>query len=196
MIEAGLSPGDKLLAILAQASGSKNIVTTIDASMCIEEMGFQVERTKVGDPYVSEGLKNGGKFGGEPSGAWVFPQISLCPDGIYAAAQIIAIASRQKLSLLVDSIPSYPVIRGSIDGKIADINDLKQKLSAELKPASIDTIDGLKLYFKDGWLLVRPSGTEPKIRLSVEAKSEQTARRLFENGAKIIKEFNSEGSNL
>lgn len=189
-------PGDKLLAILAQASGSKKIVTTIDASMCIEEMGFQVERTKVGDPYVSEGLKNGGKFGGEPSGAWVFPQISLCPDGIYAAAQIIAIASRQKLSLLVDSIPSYPVIRGSIDGKIADINDLKQKLSAELKPASIDTIDGLKFYFKDGWLLVRPSGTEPKIRLSVEAKSEQTARRLFENGAKIIKEFNSEGSNL
>ena len=65
--------GDKLLAILAQASKTKNIVTTIDASMSIEEMGYKTKRTKVGDPFVSEELKKGGKFGGEPSGAWVFP---------------------------------------------------------------------------------------------------------------------------
>ncbi len=181
--------GDKMLAILAQASGSKDIVTTIDASMCIENLGFKVKRTKVGDPFVSEELKIFGKFGGEPSGAWVFPQISLCPDGIYAAAQIAAIASRRKLSDLVDSIPSYPVIRGNIAGSITEMADLRQKLISVLNPVSTDSLDGLKLSFKEGWLLIRPSGTEPKLRLTVEAKNEQSARQLYENGAKLITEY-------
>jgi phosphoglucosamine mutase len=179
--------GDKLLAIFAQASGSKRIVTTIDASMAVEEMGFQVRRTRVGDPYVSAELKKQGGFGGEPSGAWVFPQISLCPDGIYAAAQIADIVSHQKLSRLVDSIPSYPTVRGSITGTLASLDVVKSALTDKLKPISINTVDGLKLAFKDGWLLVRPSGTEPKIRLSAEARTEKAARRYYENGADIIK---------
>jgi phosphoglucosamine mutase len=181
--------GDKLLAIFARAAGNKNIVTTIDASMSIDEMHFKVRRTRVGDPYVSEELKKGGGFGGEPSGAWVFPQISLCPDGIFAAAQIAAVASRGKLSLLVDNLPSYPVIRGNIAGSVSSMDSIKQRMITELQPASIDSIDGLKLNFHDGWLLVRPSGTEPKIRLSAEAKSEAAARRYYEAGSRIIKTF-------
>jgi phosphoglucosamine mutase len=180
--------GDKLLAIFSQAAGKKNIVTTIDASMCIEEMHFKVERTKVGDPYVSEALKKGGCFGGEPSGAWVFPQISLCPDGIYAAAQITSIASKHKLSSLADSIPSYPVIRGSISGTIDSLSDLKDKLLLELKPKSVDSVDGLKLYFEDGWLLIRPSGTEPKIRVTAEANNRKAALSIYDSGFKLINE--------
>jgi phosphoglucosamine mutase len=177
--------GDKMMAILAQAAGSKNIVTTIDASMSIEDRGFRVRRTMVGDPYVSEELKKGGGFGGEPSGAWVFPQISLCPDGIYAAAKIASIASRQKLSVLVDSIPSYPVKRGNVPGTADAMERIKQGL-LKLNPVSVDTIDGLKLNFKNGWLLVRPSGTEPKIRVTAEANTEDAVRELYENGARII----------
>lgn len=178
--------GDKLLTIFSQASGKKNIVTTVDASMCIEKMNLHVKRTKVGDPYVSEALKKRGDFGGEPSGAWVFPQISLCPDGIFAAAQIADIASRHRLSHLVDAIPSYPVIRGNIPGIIQSIDDLKDKLLLEFAPESIDLTDGLKLYLKDGWLLVRPSGTEPKIRLTVEATDSSLVKCYYEKGAKII----------
>jgi phosphoglucosamine mutase len=181
--------GDKLLAILSRASGSRNIVTTIDASMGIEECGFKVERTKVGDPYVSEALKRGAGFGGEPSGAWVFPQISLCPDGIFGAAQIAYIASRQKLSDLVDSLPSYPVIRGNVAGTIQDMPSLAAILVKELNPVSVITIDGIKLNFADGWLLIRASGTEPKIRISTEGKNEDTARRNYENGKRIILEY-------
>jgi phosphoglucosamine mutase len=180
--------GDRMLAILAQASGSQDIVTTIDASMCIEQMGFKVRRTKVGDPYISEELKLSGGFGGETSGAWVFPQISLCPDGIYGAARIADIASRQKLSDLVDSIPAYPVIRGNIAGTASDMPSVKQTLTTHMKPLSIDTIDGLKLNFKDGWLLVRPSGTEPKIRVSAEGKDEKTARTYYDTGYRLIGE--------
>jgi phosphoglucosamine mutase len=179
-------PGDKMLAILAQASGSKDIVTTIDASLGIEEMGFNVRRTRVGDPNISEELKKGGGFGGETSGAWVFPQISLCPDGIYAASQIASIASRQRLSDLVDSLPSYPLVRGSVAGNGVVVDKAKDRLLEQLKPLSVDTLDGLKLNFRDGWLLIRPSGTEPKIRITAEAKSEGIARRYFENCTKIL----------
>jgi len=155
--------------------------------MAIDEMGFSVTRTRVGDTYVSEELKKGGDFGGEPSGSWVFPGISLCPDGIYAAAQIVAIASQQKLSQLVDGIPYYPILRGSIYNEGIATPSLEQRLMA-LEPLSVSNIDGIKLNFKDGWLLVRASGTEPKVRLTVEAKNEARAHQLYESSLKIIKD--------
>jgi len=61
--------GDRLLVVLAQAVGAKEVVTTLDASMAIEEMGFNVRRTKIGDTWVSEEMRNGGDFGGETSGS-------------------------------------------------------------------------------------------------------------------------------
>jgi len=179
-------PGDKLLALFAQRLGAREIVTTIDASMSIDEMGFKVRRTKVGDPYVSEELKKGGEFGGEPSGSWIFPSISLCPDAIYAAALAAAIASEQKISQLIDNIPHYPVLRGStsIDG--IRISELEQRLMA-MKPLSTSNIDGTKLNFENGWVLIRPSGTEPKIRITAEAKSEAQARQLYDESISVIR---------
>ena len=179
--------GDKLLAIFARDVGAKAVVTTIDASMAIDEMDYNVTRTRVGDNYVSEELRNGGDFGGEPSGSWIFPGISLCPDGIYAAARIVAIAGRQKLSQLVDSIPYYPVLRGSTTGEGVVISVLEQRLMA-MNPLSVSNVDGIKLDFEDSWLLIRASGTEPKIRLTVEARSEAQARRLYDSGIEAIKD--------
>lgn len=181
-------PGDKLLALFAREAGAKKVVTTLDASMLIDEMGFNVARTKIGDTYVSEELKKGGgDFGGEPSGSWVFPGISLCADGIYAAVKTVAIACRQKLSQLVDDIPSYPLLRGSTGSKRVNLTKLEQRLMA-MEPQSISNVDGLKLNFADGWLLVRASGTEPKIRVSAEARSEMRVRQLYDSGIRAIRE--------
>ncbi|MFC1901394.1 phosphoglucosamine mutase [Chloroflexota bacterium] len=178
-------PGDKLLAIFARAVEAGEVVTTLDASMAIEEMGFRVRRTRIGDTWVSEELRNGGDFGGEASGSWVFPDISLCPDGIYAAARLVAIASRQKLSELVDGIFAYPLLRGSVSSDGMALSSLEAALMA-MEPSSVSRIDGIKLDFKDGWLLVRPSGTEPKIRLTAEAKNEARARQLYDGGLVAI----------
>lgn len=178
--------GDKLLTLFAREAGVKEVVTTVDASMAVDEFGLKTIRTKVGDIYVSEELKNtGGVFGGEPSGAWVFPKISLCPDGIYAAAQILAIASQQKLSEEVDSIPEYPIARGSVSSNGLTMSRLQKELLA-MKPQSVSDLDGIKLSFKDGWVLIRKSGTEPKVRVTVEAKSKPEMRRLYDSVVKII----------
>ena len=179
--------GDRLLALFAREVGAKEIVTTVDASMSIDESGFRVTRTKVGDTHVSEELKKGGDFGGEPSGCWIFPGISLCPDGIYAAAQITAIASRQKLSQLVDSIPHYPILRGSTGSQGVAVSDLEKHLLA-MKPLSVSNIDGIRLDFDDGWLLIRASGTEPKIRVTAEARSEARVHQLYDGALKAIKD--------
>jgi len=179
-------PQDKLLALFARDMEAKKVVTTTDASMLIDEMGFEVIRTKVGDAFVSEELSRGGEFGGESSGCFIFPSISLCPDAIYAAAIISKLASADKISTLVDQIPSYPVLRGGIAGDRAVMSKLEERLRKD--SASLDNTDGLKVNFADGWLLVRPSGTEPKIRITAEAKSEQRARELYELGTKSIKE--------
>jgi len=177
--------GDRMLVLLAQESQAKTVVTTVDASMAIEDVGFAVTRTSVGDTFVSTQLRTGGDFGGEPSGAWVFPQSSLCPDGILAAAYLAALASRHKLSDLVDRIPEYPIRRGSLASDGLTIDWLKEPLLA-MKPLRVADSDGLKLSFADGWLLVRPSGTEPLMRVTAEAKSRSRVDELYEQAAGIV----------
>ena len=178
-------PGDKLLAVLAKAVRAKDMVTTLDASMVIEDLGIKVRRTRIGDTCVSEGLRKGGDFGGETSGAWIFPGVSLCPDGIYAAAVVASVAAKQKLSEAVDAVPAYPLRRGSVPGNGVRLESVEADL-AGLGPRSVSKLDGLKLTFSDGWLLVRPSGTEPKVRLTVEARTAARVRQIYEDTANAV----------
>jgi phosphoglucosamine mutase len=180
--------GDVMLAVLARALGAKDMVTTLDASMYIDEMGLKVRRTRIGDSFVSEELRQGGDFGGETSGAWIFPAISLCPDGIYAAAVIAALAAHQKLSDVVDAVPVYPLLRGNMENNGISVAQLEAKLKS-LKPLSVNNTDGVKLDFGDGWLLVRPSGTEPKIRITAEAKTASRARELYDACLALVNEL-------
>jgi phosphoglucosamine mutase len=184
--------GDRLLVLFARELGASEVVTTVDASMAVEESGFRVIRTAVGDNHISWRLKESGQFGGEPSGSWVFPQGSLCPDGIFAAAQLVAIARRQQLSQMVEAIPSYHIIRGSTAGDRGRLDHLEQRLES-IEAKSVDKTDGHKLIFEDGWLLVRPSGTEPKIRLTAEAKTEARTREIYEAGLDAVRQSLAEG---
>jgi phosphoglucosamine mutase len=178
--------GDQLLAVFARSGGFHNVVTTLDASMAIDEMGLEVRRTRIGDTWVSDELRNGGDFGGETSGCWVFPKVSLCPDGIYAAARLVELVARTKLSELVDAVPAYPLLRASVPGRVASLEEVEAAL-AHLKPAATDRTDGIKLVFEDGWLLVRPSGTEPKVRLTAEARTGARAQRLMDAARSALK---------
>lgn len=179
-------PGDKLLVMLARDSGVKDVATTVDASMALEELGFSTTRTRVGDAYVSEELKKkGGTFGGEPCGAFIFSKVSYCPDGIYAAARVVAMAARGRLSTKVDAIPCYPLRRGSVRAAAAALTLLEPEL-AQMEPLSTSRVDGLRLTFPDGWVLVRASGTEPKVRVTAEARTLDRANALYETAVAAI----------
>jgi phosphoglucosamine mutase len=162
--------GDRLLALFAEHLGAKKVVTTSDASMAIEEVA-EVRRTPVGDAFVSEELRTWGDFGGEPSGAWIFPQISYCPDGPFAAALFCEIASGCDVAERLDAMPAYPVLRESIPHERA--REIVTGLGAE------NPTDGIRVARDDGWYLIRASGTEPKIRITAEGKTPETAKELL-----------------
>ena len=171
--------GDHLLMLFAQYLGAKRVVTTSDASMIIEDIA-DVRRTPVGDAYVSEELLSWGDFGGEPSGAWIFPKISLCPDGPFAAALFCEIASRWNIAEKIDAMPAYPILRESFVSPAA--RDIVSALGAS------NPTDGIRIADESGWCLIRASGTEPKIRITAEGKSLQGAKTMLAKGRDLIKQ--------
>lgn len=183
--------GDKLLAFFGLREAKKSIVVPVDTSIMVDDVlkGRKVYRTRVGDVYVAEELKKrNADFGGEPSGSWIFPGISLCPDGIYAAARLVEIVENEgRLDSLVDELPAYPMMRGTV----ACSNDKKEaamgKIGNGLKGmGEVSSIDGIRVDTKEGWILVRPSGTEPKIRITAEARND--VEKLYSKAEKIVKE--------
>ena len=176
--------GDKLLGIFAARTVRSSFVVPVDASMAVEDLvpKAKVWRTRVGDVYVAQEVKRRrADFGGEPSGTWIFPESSLCPDGVYAAARLVSLVSEEPLSRLARDVPTYPIQRGAIPYDASRKGEIRTRLDAALRAlgADVTTVDGWRLAFDDGWALVRFSGTEPKIRILAEAREEARAKEIY-----------------
>jgi phosphoglucosamine mutase len=180
------------------------VVTNVEASMSIEKMVEQnrgtVVRTKVGDVYISEMMKERKAiFGGEPCGAWIHPQMHYCPDGILSCALLLETLEDENLEMskFVAEAPVYPTTRKNIVCKNMHKHGITRQLEKCLKTAfpehrEVSDIDGVRLALEEGWILVRASGTEPVIRLTVEAESMKTANKIMARGIipvrKLMKE--------
>jgi phosphoglucosamine mutase len=185
-------------AYMLKQAGGGEIITTTEASMAVETMAQRqagkVARTRVGDIYVSEAIKrDGAVFGGEACGAWIQPQLHLCPDGPLSAAMfLMALESEGKtVSEFVGEVPEYITKRVNFTCK----NEAKYKLVEQLGTAikaefpdytDYSTIDGARLALKNGWLLIRASGTEPLLRLTVEGESEEAAKDITQKASALI----------
>lgn len=197
--KGNVSDFDKLLALISKKFGG-TVVTTVDAGLCMdesmEEVNGKVLRTKVGDVNVAEVIiKENANFGGEPSGTWLHPDFCMCPDGILSGLRMAEIVSKEgKLSELLEKFPNYPNIRDKIicskESKIkvmGDIEDLLKDAFEDIK--EINTIDGVRISFEDGsWVLVRPSGTEDYVRITLEGKTTEKANYIRDVCRKIIEE--------
>ena len=193
---------DKLLAAfsryIVEKTNKKIIITTIDASMIIDEylkdLNVKVIRTKVGDVAVSEAMqKYNALFGGEPSGTWIHADIHLTPDGILSGLRILEMLEfyDKKLYEILDEIPSYINLREKIpceDDKKAKVMSYVIENGERLFKTVPETVDGARFNLDNGWVLIRPSGTEPYIRVRVEAKTERDAKELLEKGIKLVKD--------
>ncbi|MGZ7069916.1 MAG: phosphoglucosamine mutase [Methanobacterium sp.] len=180
---------DKLLALVSSQIGGK-VVTTVDASvcidMCMQKKGGEVIRTKVGDVHVAEAIvETNASFGGEPSGTWLHPDFCMCPDGILSALKVIEIVEKKgPLSKLLDDIPSYPTVRDKIECENIQKTLIMEKVKEELPDyfddvKDVNFIDGVRISMEDGsWVLIRPSGTESYIRITLEGRTMEKAREI------------------
>jgi phosphoglucosamine mutase len=184
--------GDELLAIFGhcECKGGTKVCVPVDTSLVVDDAlrGSDIIRTRVGDVYVAEEMKKHiTEFGGEPSGSWIFTRISYCPYGIYAAARLVEIVQETKLSLLRERLPQYPTLRGTIPCKDCAKEGIMEAIRSKLQPlGKVSDIDGIRVEMDNGWVLVRPSGTEPKIRITAQAR--KNVEDLYAMAEGIVKE--------
>ena len=188
-------------AYVVAKRGGGAVVTNVEASMCVEKMveaaGGKVVRTRVGDVYVSGAMKTAGAvFGGEPCCAWVHPSFHYCPDGPLSAMLFLKALEEvdKSASEFVAEVPEFVTLRENV----ACRNDLKRKAVAAIArnirsafPGVPDfsTVDGVRLALGNGWLLIRASGTEPLIRVTVEGESLKTANAILAKGKNLVKKY-------
>jgi phosphoglucosamine mutase len=187
--------GDTLLALVADyylsVRGGKVIATTIASSSVVDHVakkhGATVERTRVGDVFVSNLVKeHKAVLGAEPSGPFIFPEVHLCPDGPLAACKVLELLdwAKRPLSSLVDALPVTHLLRASVkcpdDKKSPVMSTIVTVLETWTEIEDVNRLDGVRISFTDSsWVLIRPSGTEPIIRITVEALSAQRAKKLL-----------------
>ncbi len=191
--------GDKSLALMAGeilAARGGSVVTPVSSSSCLEEVVKArhgvLHYTRVGSPIVARAMYElGAIFGGEENGGLIFPGHQFCRDGGMAAAKMLEILSRHEepLSELISRLPQYLLFKTSVhhpQGMRDAIMDEVRKRTAGLK---VIAVDGVKVIHEDGWVLIRPSGTEPIFRIFAEAKSQRRAQELGQDGANMVGEI-------
>lgn len=186
--------GDKAMCICAdhlKANGelAENLVTcTVMSNLgfhkYLKSKDIDIDVTKVGDRYVLESmLKTGGIIGGEQSGHIIFLNHSTTGDGCLSSLQLMKAVqdSGKKLSELADPIRIYPQVL--VNAKVANTNKEAYKEDPEIM-AAIDDCE--KKMEGNGRVLIRPSGTEPLVRVMIEGDDIEEIRKMAEDIADLI----------
>lgn len=173
------------------------VVVNLSASMVIEELAKKyrvpVFRTKIGEINVVEKmLEEKAVIGGEGNGGVIWPEVHPCRDSFTAAALVLeALAiSGKKLSALASSFPGYFMVKEKIScpTELAHRVVLSLKNKYEKAGENISTLDGLKIIWPEAWVHLRPSNTEPIIRIIAEAKNRVRVKKLVEHFRREIRQ--------
>src|SRR5437879_3232661 len=171
-----------------------NLSTSLVVEDAARECGAEVVRTAVGEVHVARAiLRLGAAIGGEGNGGVMYPALHAGRDAPVAAALLLALRARdgKRVSELVSAAPRYVIVkakaeRGSRNAEQGlEMASVYAALRKRFPDASVDTQDGLRLAWRDRWLHVRPSNTEPIIRLIAEAPSAAAARDLVHEGRRL-----------
>lgn len=193
-------PGERILTLLAQEFVRRHpggvIVTPVSASQSVEdvvrELGGEVVYTRVGSPVVTREMqRRKAVFGGEENGGLIFPAFQLARDGAMTAAAVLELLAVRGLALseAVKDLPAYTLVKEKIACPVDRRTAVLERLAAEATRSGdrVVTLDGLKVFRKDGWVLLRPSGTEPLIRVFAESKDPARAQALAREGLDAVR---------
>lgn len=186
--------GDQIMSIYANYLKDKNelknntLVATVMSNLGLfvmgEEKGINIEKTAVGDRYVLERMLEGGFIlGGEQSGHIINLNYNTTGDGILSALQLMAVMKRtgKKLSELANAMELFPQVL--INAKVDNSKKYNYLEYDEIKKE----IQALETKFaKNGRVLIRPSGTEPSVRVMIEGKDQDLIQREATRMAQLL----------
>ena len=182
-----LVDGDYILAILAKEWKVQTVVGTVMTNLgfikAMTEIGIAFEKMPVGDRYVLENmLTNGHKLGGEQSGHIIMRDFANTGDGLLTALQLMSVMAKSKKSLseLAKIMIRFPQVLINVDG----VNKANLTSSKAIAAAIGDSESKLGA---NGRILLRASGTEPLVRVMVEAESEVVASEIAQKLATLVR---------
>jgi phosphomannomutase len=170
---------------------AKRVVCNLSTSLVVEDAakdaGATVVRAAVGEAHVARKIiELKAAIGGEGNGGVMYPALHVGRDAPVAGALLLGLLARERVTVseLVASHPRYTIVKAKVPRgpRLEPVYDGLRRVFAD---AAVDTQDGLRLAWPDRWLHVRPSGTEPIIRLIAEAPTSADAERLIEEGRRL-----------
>ncbi|HJJ35885.1 MAG TPA: phosphoglucosamine mutase [Methanocorpusculum sp.] len=195
--------GNITLALLASYYAEQHpggeIVTPVSSSGIIEaagqEYGCTTLYTVVGSPYVARTMReelDAGKnviIGGEGNGGVIYPKHQFCRDGGMSGAVLLALLSTRKVALssLIAKLPKFTMYQEK--RTTAKAKEITAHMKEYFKDLPMDTRDGIRITKGGAWALIRPSGTEPLIRIYAESRDEKEAKALLDTILKEISPF-------
>jgi len=195
--------GDKTFTLVEKQMLKENnggtIVTTVATSQAIydiaDEYNGNVIATAVGDLLVARKLKDeDGLFGGEENGGLIFPDFVYGRDAVMTVAKILETIAKEgkPLSELVGELPVYYASKMKIECPDDEKEFVMKSIAEEIQNTTdfeLDLTDGVKILKEDGWIIIRPSGTEPIFRCFAESDSQEKADEMTDWGIGLIKKY-------
>jgi phosphomannomutase len=180
--------------VLAHRPGP--VVTNLSTSRIVddvaEQAGREVVRAPVGEVNVATRMRSErASIGGEGNGGVILSEMHLGRDAPVGAALILQLLheSNRSLSAIVAEYPRYAIVKEKLDRPDAPLDTVYDALRGVFADAAVDMQDGLRLTWRDRWMHVRPSGTEPIVRVIAEAPTDGEARELIQAGRKAVEEL-------
>lgn len=158
-----------------------NLSTSLVVEDAARECGAELIRSPVGEAHVARAMASAGAvIGGEGNGGVILPALHLGRDAPVAAALVLHLLARtgRPVSELVAASPRYVIVKAKAP-RGGDLDAAYRALESTFKGVQVDRRDGIRIAWSGRWLHVRPSGTEPIVRLIAEASSEAAARDLI-----------------
>ncbi len=172
------------------------VVTNLSTSRIVDDVaeraGRTVVRAPVGEVNVATRMRTeGAAIGGEGNGGVILTEMHLGRDAPVGVALILQLLHQENrsLSAIVKDYPRYSIVKDKLALPSAPLDSVYNSLRVAFPDADIDTQDGMRLSWRDRWVHLRPSGTEPIVRVIAEAPTEDAARALILAGREAVEKL-------
>jgi phosphomannomutase len=175
-----------LLVLSKSVRLDKKIVCNLSTTMAVDDIaskyGAEVIRTAIGEINVAKTMREvNALIGGEGNGGVILPEAHLGRDSLVATVLVLQLLTelQKPLSKIMLNLPAYVMVKQKVPRGSIVLAQVVADLQQILQPEQLNTIDGYKFIWKDHWVHLRPSNTEPVIRIYAEALNQETANQVI-----------------